>query len=194
MTNQSGADWHAQHPKGHGRGQPVMKQAGLIIIAALLALVLGIGTRHFFSGTEKTSPSRLPGFNLPDLSGRQHNIDEWRGKVLVINFWATWCPSCLKEIPDFIAMQQSYRDKNVQVIGIALEDQQAVAQYAAASRINYPILLGGNDGINLARQLGDTVGAVPYTLIVDRQGRIVHSHPGEFSKQQITDIITPLLD
>lgn len=171
-----------------------MKQTGLIIIVAMIALGLGISARHLFSTAEKPGISTLPAFNLPDLSGHQHNISEWRGKILVINFWATWCPPCLKEIPDFIALQQQYSDKNVQFIGIALEDKEPVAEYLAAAKINYPILLGGDNGITLAHQLGDSVDAVPYTLIVDRQGQIVHRHPGELSKQQITQLITPLLN
>ena len=171
-----------------------MKQTGLIIIAALIALGLGITARHLFSPAENTGPSALPEFNLPDLSGRQHNISEWQGKVLVINFWTTWCPPCLKEIPDFIALQQQYAAQGVQFIGIALEDKEPVAKFAAASNINYPILLGGDKGITLAQQLGNNVGAVPYTLVVDRPGQIVHRHPGEFSKEQLMSIITPLLN
>lgn len=171
-----------------------MKQTGLIIIVAMIALGLGITARHFFSTTKKTTPSALPAFNLPDLSGHQHNISEWQGKVLVINFWATWCPPCLKEIPDFIALQQQYKAQDLQFIGIALEDKKPVAEFLAATKINYPILLGGDNGITLAHQLGNSVDAVPYTLIVDRQGQIIHRHPGEFSKEQITEIITPLLN
>ncbi|MDO9047895.1 MAG: TlpA disulfide reductase family protein [Methylobacter sp.] len=171
-----------------------MKQTGLIIIAAIIALGLGITARHLFPPAEKPGTSALPAFTLPDLSGHQHNIAEWQGKILVVNFWATWCPPCLKEIPDFIALQEQYADKDVQFIGIALEDREPVAKYAAATKISYPILLGGDKGITLANQLGNSVDAVPYTLIVDRQGQIIHRHPGEFSKEQILEIITPLLN
>lgn len=171
-----------------------MKQTALIIIAALMALGLGITARHLFPAVEKNVISALPEFNLPDLSGRQHNISEWRGKVLVINFWATWCPPCRKEIPGFIALQEQYAAQGVQFIGIALEDRAPVAEYSAASKINYPILLGGDNGISLAHQLGNNVDAVPYTLVVDRQGQILHRHPGEFSKEQIVEVIAPLLN
>ncbi|TAN70558.1 MAG: TlpA family protein disulfide reductase [Methylobacter sp.] len=171
-----------------------MKQTVLIIIAAIIALGFGITARHIFSPAANTEPSALPAFNLPDLAGQQHNISEWQGKLLVINFWATWCPPCLKEIPDFIALQERYAAQDVQFIGISLEDKEAVAEYAAATKINYPALLGGDNGIALAHQLGNNVDAVPYTIVVDRQGHIIHRHPGEFSKEQIMEVITPLLN
>ena len=171
-----------------------MKQTGLIIIAALIALGLGITVRHFAPPVDKTVVSTLPDFNLSDLSGHQHTISEWQGKLLVINFWATWCPSCLKEIPDFIALQTQYAAQGVQFIGIALEDRESIAEYTAAIKIVYPVLLGGDNGIALAHQLGNSVDAIPYTIIVNRQGQIIHRHPGQFSKEQILEVITPLLN
>jgi thiol-disulfide isomerase/thioredoxin len=171
-----------------------MKQIAMIIFVAIIALGLGIAARDSFSPAKNTGLGVLPEFNLSDLSGHQHNISEWRGKVVLINFWATWCPPCREEIPDFIALQQQYADKGVQFIGIALDDMEPVAEYAASAKINYPILLGGDNGITLAQQLGNSVGAVPYTLIVDREGQIIHQHPGGLSKQQIMEIISPLLN
>jgi len=171
-----------------------MKPKDLIIIAALIALGFGIAARHFFPPAEKTAVSAPPEFNLSELSGRQHNISEWKGKLLVLNFWATWCPPCRKEIPDFIALQEQYADKGLQFIGIAIEDKEPVAEYTATTKINYPILLGGDNGIALAHQLGNSVDAVPYTLVVNQQGQIIFRHPGEISKQQLAEIIVPLLN
>ena len=90
-----------------------MKPTRLIIIAALLALGGGIMFRGFLSPAAQTNPTPLPDFNLPDVSGNQHNMSEWQGKIRVINFWATWCPPCLKEIPEFIALQEQYAIKEI---------------------------------------------------------------------------------
>ncbi len=171
-----------------------MKQTCLIIVAAVIALGLGIVVRSHFPPAKKISPSVLPDFNLLDLSGHQHNMSEWRGKVLVINFWASWCTPCRKEIPNFIALQGQYAAQGLQFIGIALESKEEAAAYVASSNINYPILLGGDQGIALAQQLGNPVNTIPYSLVVDKQGRVIHQHPGEFSKGQIMAAIMPLLD
>ena len=135
----------------------------------------------------------LPDFNLPDIFNNLHSISEWKGKILIINFWATWCQPCRKEIPEFIALQEQYSDKGLQFIGIAIDDQGSVEEYLVKTKINYPILIGDTTGIDLAHQLGNNIDAVPFTLIVNQQGKIIHQHPGEFSREQIMEIITPLL-
>ncbi|MDD1637578.1 MAG: TlpA family protein disulfide reductase [Methylococcaceae bacterium] len=170
-----------------------MKPTGLIIIAAVLALGGGILARGFLSPVEQISPTTLPDFNLPDVSGNQHNISEWQGKIRVINFWATWCPPCLKEIPEFIALQEQYAAYGVQFIGIAIDDQDSVEEYLASAKINYPILIGGVSGIALAHQLGNGADAVPFTLVVNQQGQIIHQQPGEFTREKIMEVIKPLL-
>jgi thiol-disulfide isomerase/thioredoxin len=170
-----------------------MKPAALIIVIALLALGGGILVRGFLSTVEQTSPTNLPDFNLPDVSGNQRNISEWQGKIRVINFWATWCPPCREEIPEFTALQEQYAANGLQFIGIAIDDQEPVEEYIKSNKINFPILIGGVTGIALAHQLGNIIDAVPFTLVVNQQGQIIHRHPGEFSREQIMEIITPLL-
>lgn len=170
-----------------------MKAAALIIVAALLALGGGMLTRTLITPAGQTGPTTLPDFNLPDVAGNQHAISEWQGKIRIINFWATWCPPCIKEIPEFVALQEQYAAKGVQFIGIAIDDQEPVETYLAANKINYPMLLGGVTGIALAHQLGNNIDAVPFTLVVNQQGQIIHRQPGEFSREQITAVLAPLL-
>lgn len=168
-----------------------MKKAVLIGAAAVLALLAGVLVRT--GGLSKAKPEPLPAFSLPDPAGRQHSIQEWRGKVLVINFWASWCPPCKKEIPDFVALQDRYGARGLQFIGIAVEDTAPVEDFLKTVKINYPVLIGGGEGIALAHRLGNLVDGVPFTLIVDGAGRIVDRRFGEFSKAQALERILPLL-
>ena len=169
------------------------KNTLLIVFVAGIALAAGLFVQRL-SVTKQLEPN-VPAidFSLPDLTGKQRNINEWQGKIRIINFWATWCPPCLKEIPEFIKLQNQFDDKGIQFIGIAIEDKQAVEEYLNTISINYPILIGGDEAINLSHQLGNIVNAVPFSLIVNQQGQIIHRQPGELSKEKILEVISPIL-
>jgi peroxiredoxin len=132
----------------------------------------------------------LPGFSFPDTNEKMHHISEWRGKTLVINFWATWCQPCLKEIPEFIALQAEFEQKNVQFVGIAIDDLAAVSNYKNTTKINYPILISSEwDGFNLAQQLGNSSNTVPYTVVVNSTGKIIYRHAGAVKKDELQTVI-----
>lgn len=171
-----------------------MKKA-TILLTAVLALSGGLLLNRLTVPTKSTAanPARLH-FSLPDLSGKSQPISRWQGKTLVINFWATWCPPCLKEIPEFIRLQHELAGENVQFIGIAIEELEPVRDYLKTIAINYPILIGGDAGISLARQLGNFIGAIPFTVVVNAKGQISHQHPGELSREKLLEILTPLLE
>jgi thiol-disulfide isomerase/thioredoxin len=168
-----------------------MKPTVLIILAGFFALISGMVVRNFDnSATVQTSVTAdLFAKQLPDLSGQAHSLKEWQGKTLIINFWATWCPPCLKEIPEFIAMQKEYANKNVQFIGIAVDDKAAVKDYAVKVSINYPILLATDNGIDIARQWGNIIESLPFTVIVNPQGKIIHRQLGEMTRTELETII-----
>jgi thiol-disulfide isomerase/thioredoxin len=169
-----------------------MKPSELIIIVAVLALGVGLTARFVMSPAQPPAP--FTEFTLPDTSDKMHNSTEWQGKIRIINFWATWCAPCRKEMPEFIALQEKYAAKNIQFIGIAVDDTTAVNDYLKTINIiNYPILIGGDAAMLMARQLGNHIGALPYTVIVDSQGKIIHQQAGEFSTEQLVQVITPLL-
>lgn len=170
----------------------MMKRWLLIIAAGLLALLLGVALR-LYGPTLPITDSPLPNFSFPDLSGKQRNISEWRGKILVVNFWATWCPPCREEIPELIAMQRQYADQGLQIVGIAIEDQDTVSAFAQKNQFNYPILVAGDGGMALSQQLGNFVGAIPFTVVADAGGQIVYRRPGQMTKERLLEIIEPLL-
>lgn len=168
------------------------KKTFFFLFAAAIALTGGIFAQRV-SSYKQEKPSPLLEFSLPDVTGKQHDISEWQDKIRIINFWATWCPPCLKEIPEFIKLQDEYNDRGIQFIGIAIEDKAAVEEYSKTIKLNYPMLIGGDQAIELSHQLGNIINAVPFTLIVNRQGQIIHRQPGELSKEKILEVIKPLM-
>lgn len=171
-----------------------MRKILLFSSAALIALASGFFTQQQLAvATEQSLAGSGLQFAYPDVDGRMQNAEQWRGKLLVINFWASWCGPCLKEIPEFIALQREYADKNVQFIGIAIEDQQPVVDYLQQVKVNYPMLVAGDAGSNFARQLGNIINAVPFTVIVNAQGQVVYRQPGELSREQFIKVVEPLL-
>jgi thiol-disulfide isomerase/thioredoxin len=127
-----------------------------------------------------------PAFTLPDLDGTPRSISEWDGKLLVINFWASWCEPCLREMPAFTQLQQHYRDQGVQFIGVALDDVRDVNAFLSGlePRINYPILLGNGNTFETPMAYGNQYGILPHTVIVDKTGKIAYSHFGSLTYEQ----------
>ena len=134
-----------------------------------------------------------PLFKLKDLEDKTRDIKEWDGQVLMINFWATWCPPCRKEMPAFIDLHEKYKDKGFTIIGIALDEKQAVIDFVDPMGMNYPILMGDQEGMPLTTAYGNRLGVLPFTVIVDRHGNIVHRQRSELTFEQAEALIKPLL-
>jgi len=141
---------------------------------------------------EAAAPA-LMSARLPDLDSKPQAIEQWRGKVLVVNFWATWCGPCREEIPEFIKAQERLGPKGLQIVGIAIDQPDKVRPYSADMKINYPILVGDSDGIELARRAGNRLGGLPFTVVLDRNGKAVQSHLGPLNRQKLEAIVLPLL-
>ena len=133
-----------------------------------------------------------PDFMIKNLRGGMTSLSQHRGKVVLINFWATWCAPCREEIPDFIALRARYHARNVEIVGIAIDAAAPVKAYAAEMKMPYPILIGEGPAHELARALGNTTGALPYTVVIDPAGKIVHRHLGRLPGARLEAILTPL--
>lgn len=134
-----------------------------------------------------------PDFQLMDVSGKLRNISEWRGNVLAINFWASWCKPCLQEIPDFIELQDKYGDQGLQFLGITLDGVEEVQDFVDRFGINYPALVGRHDVIMLAKKFGNHSGGLPYTVIIARDGRINFIKQGALTIEEAEQVIRALL-
>jgi len=148
---------------------------GLCLAAALSGYWLS--TR--FADPASEAPA-IVGFALPDIDGRRHTPVEWRGKVVLLNFWATWGAPCRDEIPLLLAMQTHYAPRGLQVIGIALDDPDAVRRYGDELGINYPSLVAPDTGPALIARFGGR-GVLPFSVFLDRAGDVRETHHGEFS-------------
>lgn len=146
------------------------------------------------STNKETAVSSVrPLFKLKDIEGKTRDIKEWDGQVLLINFWATWCPPCRREIPAFIELQEKYKDKGFNIIGIALDEKQAVIDYADPMGVNYPLLMAEQEGIALTKAYGNRLGSLPFSVIVDRKGNIIQRKRTELTFAQVEAMIKPLL-
>lgn len=142
---------------------------------------------------EAVRPAAFWSTQLPDLDNRSQTLEQWRGKVVVANFWAPWCPPCRKEIPDFIHLQDRLGGQGLQFIGIALDDADKVSAYVDKAGINYPILLGNAHAAALSHSSGNRLGGLPYTILFDRQGNAVATLTGSVSEARLEALLTPLL-
>lgn len=128
-------------------------------------------------------------FMLAGIDGNPVDFEQYKGKVVLVNFWATWCPPCRKEIPGFIDVYESHKDKGFVVIGVAIDQKDLVTEFANELNITYPIAYGSDDATQVAQDFGNTIGALPFNVIVDQEQVIRYAEPGEVSKKKLLGLI-----
>ena len=172
--------------------------AGKKFIYLLAALLLGaavwVGSPELMPTKMSASQSTgIPAFQLPDLDGNIRNQSDWSGKVMILNFWAVWCPPCRAEMPEFIELQEEYGEQGLQFVGIAIDTKETVENFTKLIGVNYPILIGTTNDMAVSRQLGNRFDGLPFTAIFDREGKLAHFQIGQISRKTILNKIGPLL-
>jgi thiol-disulfide isomerase/thioredoxin len=189
-----------------------MKQSGLIALGLSAAAVAGyVSYRMLLSAPGTSAPAisepaasaasdaaepaqYLPDFSLSNLNGEVQSIHDWPGKALIINFWATWCPPCLREIPLLKAFQEARQDQAIQVIGIAVDRPDPVRAFVESMAFNYPVLIGQADAMDAAAAFGIDFFALPFTVFTDTQGNILDVHTGELHAPDLEELAAVLED
>lgn len=185
-----------------------MKNKFSLAAIALVCFIIGIALYlNFFPRQasitdERTAPPakpasvigmQRPDFTLLDINDKSHSIGTYDGQVIVLNFWATWCPPCVREIPALIELQGKYREQGVTLLGVAIDSKQPVIDFVDPMGINYPVLIAEYEGIALTQAYGNHLGGLPYTVIIDRSGKIHHALMKEITLEEAEALIQPLL-
>ncbi len=168
-------------------------------VIAIAILLIGVLVGGYLLQREMAQEEAIPvaqasgepqlSFTLPDLDGTPRQLSDWDGKARIVNFWATWCAPCRREIPLLKQTQAEHSADNLQIIGIAVDFPEEVAAYAEEAQFNYPILVGQEDAMAAAEASGVEFIGMPFTLIVSTDGRLLKAHMGEIVESHIQTIL-----
>jgi peroxiredoxin len=154
----------------------------------------GLKTSSITLSEGVTNAWDIPAFRLQGLDGETHRLDEWKGKVIMLNFWATWCAPCRYEIGDFVKYQEQYGPRGLQIVGIGLDEERKLKNVARTLGIDYPVLVADSaKNPGLLPQWGNPTQMVPYTVVIDRDGRLKYIHRGQMHEDAFDEFVLPLL-
>lgn len=175
----------------------MLKKSLSFITYLTLLIILGLAVRHFainpISNKPAISGAALFNASLTDAQGIKQNLSQYKGKIIVVNFWATWCPPCREEMPELSLLQQEYKNKNVMVLGIAEDELAPVKEYLQSSPVTYPVFITDNENMNLGANLGNDKAVLPYTVIINSDGSVIDTFFGRITKELLEKSIQNLL-
>jgi len=163
-----------------------------LLLTGLAAMAAGLWLYQSVLAPARASTAALAMLqsrSFSDLAGSDRTLLDWQGKVRVVNFWATWGEPCREEIPALQRVQAKFAANGLETIGISIDHADKVRQFAKNMAITYPLLLGDASVIDVARALGNRAGGLPYTLVIDAQGKLLASKLGGITEAQLTDIL-----
>lgn len=175
----------------------MLKKTLIIIVGLILLISLGLAVRRFSVSMDNnnTNINTAPLFtaSLIDTQGAKQNLSQYQGKIIVLNFWATWCPPCREEMPELSQLHQEFQNKNVVVLGLAMDELALVKDFLQSSPVNYPIFITENESMELGTELGNDKGVLPYTIIINADGNIIKTFFGRISKPLLETTLKTLL-
>jgi thiol-disulfide isomerase/thioredoxin len=162
---------------------PSKRRRWLLATAGGLALAAGAGaalwrTRVDVSTQALAAVDDLFAHTFPDADGRPQALQQWRGRWLIVNFWATWCAPCVEEMPLLQRIADEYASRGVAVVGLGIDSASAIARFRSELRLTIPLLVAGADGVQLGRVLGNPSGALPYTVLISPEGGVAQARLG----------------
>ena len=167
----------------------------LAVIGALIGL-LASGVEKWWQQDQSVASTarleKLPEFSLTSMDGDTWHSDNAARKILVLNFWATWCPPCREEMPVFNKLQREFVQQNVEFIGIAIDDREAVQDFIDSYGVDFTILMGNTESVALSERLGNRFSGLPFTVIADKGGKIKFRHAGGVKEQQLRPVLAEL--
>jgi len=166
----------------------------LVVAGLVAAAALGAGALVAPVVLQRSDPKAgaLASARFADLQGRTRALSEWQGKVVVVNFWATWCAPCLEEIPLLMTARRAHAGRGVEVVGIAVDQVAKVGEFAANLKIDYPILLADTGGLDLIRTLGNKSAGLPFTVFLDRDGSVARTKLGILKQPELDSVLAAL--
>jgi len=166
-------------------------------VAFLVAAVGGVGGLVYSftrpAGERPLSAAPVFASSFRDFDRTMQPLGQWRGKTTLVYFWATWCEPCVREVPLLIKLYEKYRSRNLEVVGIAIDQTDKVRGFTEKYRINYHVLIGGNDALNLSRKMGNGIGGLPFLVVIDSTGKVVATYIGELTDEWLEWTVAPLL-
>ena len=176
----------------------VLALAALLMATSLLwaAWLLTAGETKQLSAPPPVTAQKLDALYataLPDLDGRVQTLGQWRGKVLVVNYWATWCTPCRDEMPMFSALQARYAARGVQFVGIADDEADKVREFVRQTPVAYPLLIGAVDAFGITAELGNAAMALPFTIVLDRDGKLHAAALGRMHEDALVRLLDGLV-
>jgi peroxiredoxin len=162
----------------------------ILVFVVIAVLFAGIG---MYFGAKRFEPEAaadsavgaLMQSRLPDATGTERQLTEWQGKTLVVNFWATWCPPCVDEMPELVELQNDLSSQNVQVLGIGIDSPSNIRQFSEKHQISYPLLVAGMAGTDLSREFGNQAGGLPFTVLIGSDGRVRKTYIGRLDLKKL---------